>query len=148
MFSLLWEVGVCLLSLPAIHFSSYSASSKKALFPQLPHGTSPSSVYNGGSYRSISSVVKEVFFFGILQVTEARKRLSETATTLAEARLTGLAFLWPHERMLSGLALLLLACLHIHVQGKLWTQVGEASPLFGPGGTWETLGIFTDVNEH
>lgn len=45
---------------------------------------------------------------------------------------------WPHERMLSGLALLLLVCLHMRVQGKPRSQVGPASPLLGPGGTWET----------
>lgn len=48
--------------------------------------------------------------------------------------------------MLSGLALLLLVCLHMRVQGKPRSQVGPASPLLGPGGTWERVGIPIDAN--
>jgi len=39
--------------------------------------------------------------------------------------------------MLTGLALLLLVCLHMRVQGKPRSQVGPAPPLMGLGGTWE-----------
>lgn len=48
--------------------------------------------------------------------------------------------------MLSGLALLLLVCLHMRVQGKPRSQVGPASILMGPGGTWEKVGIPIDAN--
>lgn len=41
--------------------------------------------------------------------------------------------------MLSEVALLLLVCLHVCVQGKPRSQVG--SPLLGPGGTWGRTGI-------
>lgn len=47
--------------------------------------------------------------------------------------------------MLSGLALLLLVCLHMRVQGKPRSQVGPASPPLSPGGTWEKVGIPIDA---
>lgn len=47
--------------------------------------------------------------------------------------------------MLSGLALLLLVCLHMRVQGKPRSQVGPASPLLAPGGTWETAQTPSDA---
>ncbi|XP_036951161.1 thrombospondin type-1 domain-containing protein 4-like isoform X2 [Acanthopagrus latus] len=47
--------------------------------------------------------------------------------------------------MLSGLALLLLVCLHMRVQGKPRSQVGPASPLLGPGGTWELVRTPSDA---
>lgn len=47
--------------------------------------------------------------------------------------------------MLAGPALLLLACLHMRVQGKPRSQVGAASPPLGPGGTWDRVGIPIDA---
>lgn len=47
--------------------------------------------------------------------------------------------------MLSGLALLLLVCHHMRVQGKPRSQVGPATPLLAPGESWERVGIPMDA---
>lgn len=81
-----------------------------------------------------------VFFFGTLSGAEARKeadRRSSLDSVWTSVWVTAWTFLWPHDRMLSGLALLLLVCLNMRVQGKLRSQVGAASPPVGSTGTWE-----------
>lgn len=129
--NLMSVVTVTCIFLPSNWFStSYSFCSKENT-PLYPPAAPPPAHFTAVACRDHFWSEKFVF----LALSEPQRR----GRNRRKQALDLWAFLWPHERMLSEVALLLLVCLHVCVQGKPRSQVG--SPLMGPGGTWGRMGI-------